>query len=120
LKLQIKFFLKKVLILSNFICSINSNQTILPDASATVTFSSTTASSNNNLSTYYDDEFDVEAFSTYFGLLDLRDLIIIRPISGDEDDRILQSINPKYIIIYHPDQAFVRRVEVRFLLTEGL
>ncbi|RIA94468.1 hypothetical protein C1645_796494 [Glomus cerebriforme] len=84
--------------------------------STAFTFSSTITTSsnrsNNNSSTYYDDEFDVEAFSTYFGLLDLRDLIIIRPISGDDDDRVLESIKPKYIVIYHPDQAFVRRVEV--------
>ncbi|CAG8681451.1 22521_t:CDS:10 [Rhizophagus irregularis] len=91
---------------------INSNQTILPEVSTAVTFSTNTSLNNSSSTSCYDDEFDVEAFSTYFGLLDLRDLIIIRPISGEEDDRVLQSIKPKYIIIYHPDQAFVRRVEV--------
>ncbi|CAG8453665.1 10156_t:CDS:10 [Dentiscutata heterogama] len=59
---------------------------------------------------YDDDEFDAKAFSTYFGLLPLQSLVIIRPISGD-DDRMLEALKPKYIIIYHPDQGFVRRVE---------
>ncbi|GES78268.1 DNA repair protein [Rhizophagus clarus] len=106
-KLKAKILEEEAQEIANF---INSNQTIISEAS---TVSSATISSNNDPSTScYDDEFDVEAFSTYFGLLDLRDLIIVRPISGDEDDRILQSVKPKYIVVYHPDQAFVRRVEV--------
>ena len=71
-------------------------------------------------SSYYDDEFDIETFSAYFGLLDLNDSIIIRHISDDDDDRILESIKPKYIIIYHPDQALVRRVEVLKSLSDGM
>ncbi|CAG8618224.1 23974_t:CDS:10 [Dentiscutata erythropus] len=69
--------------------------------------------------TYDDDEFDAKAFSTYFGLLPLQSLVIIRPISGD-DDRMLEALKPKYIIIYHPDQGFVRRVETFRAIHPGI
>ncbi|CAG8763405.1 23191_t:CDS:10 [Gigaspora margarita] len=61
----------------------------------------------------------INTFSTYFGLLPLQSLVIIRPISGD-DDRMLEALKPKYIIIYHPDQKFVRRVEIFRAIHPGI
>ncbi|CAG8727296.1 18554_t:CDS:1, partial [Acaulospora morrowiae] len=69
---------------------------------------------------YYEDEFDLEAFSTYFGILPMQSLIIIRSYSGEDDDIILETLKPKYIVIYHPDQGFVRRVEVFRAMHPGI
>ncbi|CAG8741390.1 15357_t:CDS:1, partial [Acaulospora colombiana] len=80
-----------------------------------VTDEVTTATSSEIINTHeshYDDEFDLEAFSTHFGILPMQSLVIIRPISGEDDDKILEALKPKYIVIYHPDQGIVRRVEV--------
>lgn len=59
-----------------------------------------------------DEEFDPVAFDEYFGLLETEQTVIIRAFAGDEDDRILEELRPKYVIIYDPDPAFVRRLEV--------
>lgn len=59
-----------------------------------------------------DEEFDPIAFNEYFGLLDAEQTVIIRAFAGDEDDRILEELRPKYVIIYDPEPAFVRRLEV--------
>lgn len=56
--------------------------------------------------------FDGDVYDEYFGLCDTSDLVVIRPYGGDEDDRILEELRPKYIVMYDPDPAFVRRVEV--------
>lgn len=61
-----------------------------------------------------DDVFAEVAFNEYFGLVSNEDLVIIRPYMDDDDDRVLEELRPKYIIVYDPDQAFVRRVEVSF------
>ncbi|CAG8468790.1 14528_t:CDS:10 [Cetraspora pellucida] len=81
--------------------------------------SSTQKEASKSSEMYDDDEFDAKAFSTYFGLLPLQSLVIIRPISGD-DDRMLETLKPKYIIIYHPDQRFVRRVETFRAIHPGI
>lgn len=59
-----------------------------------------------------DEDFDPLAFDEYFGLLETEQTVIIRAFAGDEDDRILEELRPKYVIIYDPDPAFVRRLEV--------
>jgi hypothetical protein len=61
------------------------------------------------------DLFDEAAFSEYFGLLSNETLVIVRPHGGDDDDRMLEELRPKYVILYDPDPAFVRRMEVGFI-----
>ncbi|CAG8539747.1 12641_t:CDS:10 [Ambispora leptoticha] len=58
------------------------------------------------------DELDTSTFSSHFGLIPTSSLVVVRPLNGEDDDRLLASLKPKFIIIYHPDPAFVRRVEV--------
>lgn len=58
------------------------------------------------------DHFSELDFEQFFGLLSNEELVIIRPYLDDEDDRMLEELRPKYIIMYDPDPAFVRRVEV--------
>lgn len=63
-----------------------------------------------------EEGFNPVAFEEYFGLISQEDLVVIRPYLGDEDDRILEELRPKYVVMFDPDPAFVRRIEVRSLL----
>jgi hypothetical protein len=67
----------------------------------------------------FSEAFDAVAFNEYFGLCTPEDLVVIRPYIGDEDDRVLNELRPKYIIMYDPDPAFVRRIEVGFLVRKS-
>lgn len=55
---------------------------------------------------------DLEDTEDYYELYDMDDLIIIHPYDGDMDEHILEEARPRYIIMYEPDAAFIRRVEV--------
>ncbi|PSK34389.1 DNA repair protein rad16 [Elsinoe australis] len=48
----------------------------------------------------------------YFELYDMKDLIVVHPYDGDMDEHVLAEVKPRYIIMYEPDAAFIRRVEV--------
>jgi len=48
----------------------------------------------------------------YFELYDMQDLVIVHPYDGDMDEHILSEVKPRYIVMYEPDAAFIRRVEV--------
>ncbi len=52
---------------------------------------------------------DMEA---YFELFDLSDIVVIHPYDEDLDEHILEELKPRYVIMYEPDAAFIRRVEV--------
>ncbi|CZR42350.1 putative MUS-38 protein, involved in nucleotide excision repair [Fusarium proliferatum ET1] len=48
----------------------------------------------------------------YFKLYDMQDLVVIHAYDGDQDEHVLEETKPRYIIMYEPDAAFIRRVEV--------
>ena len=48
----------------------------------------------------------------YYELYDMRDLIVVHPYDGDMDDHLLEEIKPRYVVMYEPDAAFIRRIEV--------
>jgi len=48
----------------------------------------------------------------FFELYEMNDLVIIHPFEGDMDEHILEEVKPRYIVMYEPDAAFIRRVEV--------
>ncbi|QSS59651.1 DNA repair protein RAD1 [Histoplasma capsulatum] len=56
-----------------------------------------------------DDLKDVEDF---YQLYDMNDLLMVYSYQGDVDDHVLEEVKPRYIIMYEPDAAFIRRVEV--------
>lgn len=58
------------------------------------------------------DPNDVFYNDEYFGLMEEDETILIRAYRDDDDDTLLNEIRPKYIIMYDPNAAFVRRVEV--------
>lgn len=55
---------------------------------------------------------DLEDMEDFFELYDMDDLVIVHPYDGDMDEHILEEVRPRYIIMYEPDPAFIRRVEV--------
>lgn len=55
---------------------------------------------------------DLEEMEDFYELYDMGDLIMIHPYDGDMDEHILEEVRPRYVIMYEPDPAFIRRVEV--------
>lgn len=53
-----------------------------------------------------------EDFDTTYGLLAPEDAVIIRPYGGEDDDILLQELRPRFVIMYEPNLAFIRRLEV--------
>lgn len=58
------------------------------------------------------DDFDLE-FDAHYGLLAPEQTVLVRAYSDDTDDQMLWEIQPRFIIMFEPNQDFVRRVEVR-------
>ncbi|GAB1312135.1 DNA repair protein RAD16 [Madurella fahalii] len=54
----------------------------------------------------------LEDMDDYYQLYEMQDLVVIHAYDGDQDEHILEEVKPKYIIMYEPDAAFIRRVEV--------
>lgn len=60
------------------------------------------------------DEIDVdllEHMEDFYELYDMDDLVMVHPYDGDMDEHVLEEVRPRYIIMYEPDAAFIRRVE---------
>lgn len=55
---------------------------------------------------------NLEDMEDFYELYDMDDLVMIHPYDGDMDERILEEVRPRYIVMYEPDAAFIRRVEV--------
>lgn len=47
-----------------------------------------------------------------FELIDLDDLVVVHPYDGDLDEHVLEEVRPRHVIMYEPDSAFIRQVEV--------
>jgi DNA excision repair protein ERCC-4 len=54
----------------------------------------------------------LEGSDEFLELFEMRDLIVIHPYDGDIDEHVLEEVRPRYVIMYEPDTAFTRRVEV--------
>ncbi|KAL8701180.1 MAG: hypothetical protein Q9224_000617 [Gallowayella concinna] len=54
----------------------------------------------------------LEDMEDYFELYEMNDLLVIHPYDGDMDEHVLEEVRPRYVIMYEPDAAFIRRVEV--------
>jgi DNA excision repair protein ERCC-4 len=53
-----------------------------------------------------------DEFSDSYGLLIPEETVVVRAYSDDTDDRMLDEIKPKFIVMFEPDMDFVRRIEV--------
>lgn len=54
----------------------------------------------------------LDRMEDYYELYDLKDLIVLHPFDGDMDEHVLDEVRPRYVIMYEPDAAFIRRIEV--------
>ncbi|KAF8310984.1 hypothetical protein DL93DRAFT_2061523 [Clavulina sp. PMI_390] len=55
-----------------------------------------------------------------YGLVQPEQLVIVRPYGDDSDDVLLSEIRPRWIIMFDPNQDFLRRVEVFRAMQPGL
>ncbi|KAL8918343.1 MAG: hypothetical protein Q9208_007431 [Pyrenodesmia sp. 3 TL-2023] len=55
---------------------------------------------------------DLNDMEDYFELYEMNDLLVIHPYDGDMDEHVLEEVRPRYVVMYEPDAAFIRRVEV--------
>ncbi|KAJ5094696.1 DNA repair protein [Penicillium angulare] len=55
---------------------------------------------------------DLEDMEDYYELYEMNDLVVVHPYDGDMDEQLLEELRPRYIIMYEPESAFIRRVEV--------
>lgn len=51
-------------------------------------------------------------FNEHYGLLPPESTVVVRAYSDDTDDRMLEELKPRFIVMYEPNMDFVRRVEV--------
>ncbi|EJT99777.1 hypothetical protein DACRYDRAFT_96032 [Dacryopinax primogenitus] len=58
------------------------------------------------------DRIDSASFDQDFGIIPDEQIVLIRAYGDDSDDLLLAELQPRWIIMYEPDQAFIRRVEV--------
>jgi DNA excision repair protein ERCC-4 len=61
---------------------------------------------------WLDQQGLLEDWDAEYGLLAPEDSIIIRPYGGEDDDILLQELRPRFVVMYEPNLAFIRRLEV--------
>lgn len=54
-------------------------------------------------------------FNDFYGLVPPPQTVLVRAYSDDGDDRMLAEIQPRFIVMFEPNQDFVRRIEVCLL-----
>ena len=54
----------------------------------------------------------LEDMEDFYKLYEMQDLVVVHAYDGDQDEHVLEEVKPRYIIMYEPDAAFIRRVEV--------
>lgn len=52
------------------------------------------------------------AFDDDYGIIPPEQLIVVRPYGDDADDMLLAELRPRWVIMYDPNQDFLRRIEV--------
>lgn len=62
----------------------------------------------------------LEDWEAEYGLLAPEDSVIIRPYGGEDDDILLQELRPRFVVMYEPNLAFIRRLEVYKNCNSGL
>ncbi|KAE8224536.1 hypothetical protein CF319_g2591 [Tilletia indica] len=58
------------------------------------------------------DQIDEIEFEAFFRMLNMEDLVVVRVYGGDEDDKALHELRPRFFIMYDAYLAFIRCVEV--------
>lgn len=60
----------------------------------------------------------MEDLDDYYELFDLQSLVVVHPYDGDNDEHLLEELRPRFVVMYDPDTAFIRRVEVKLFAIE--
>ncbi|WVF66815.1 hypothetical protein IAT40_001557 [Kwoniella sp. CBS 6097] len=89
----------------------------LDPTTSSLTFSSTT---DDQSASAYNYGLMPESFEDQYGLLAPEDTVIIRPYGGEDDDILLQELRPRFVVMYEPNLAFIRRLEVYKNCNPGL
>lgn len=55
---------------------------------------------------------DDAEFEPLYGLLVPAETVVVRAYADDSDDRMLAELQPRFIVMYEPNQDFIRRIEV--------
>lgn len=63
---------------------------------------------------------DDAEFEPSYGLLVPAQTVIVRAYADDSDDRMLAELQPRFIVMYEPNQDFIRRIEVYKASNPGL
>ncbi|WRT65456.1 uncharacterized protein IL334_002399 [Kwoniella shivajii] len=92
----------------------------LDPTTSSLTFSSAATSNQLADSSGYDYGLMPENFEDEYGLLAPADTVIIRPYGGEDDDILLQELRPRFVVMYEPNLAFIRRLEVYKNCNPGL
>ena len=58
---------------------------------------------------------DDTEFEPLYGLLVPAQTVIVRAYADDSDDRMLAELQPRFIVMYEPNQDFIRRIEVSII-----
>ncbi|KAI5452177.1 DNA repair protein RAD16 [Naganishia albida] len=66
------------------------------------------------------DAFNDQDYDEFYGLLEPEEVVIVRPYGGDDDELVLAELRPRFVVMYDPDPAFVRRIEVYKCSNPGL
>ncbi|PHH72012.1 hypothetical protein CDD83_5044 [Cordyceps sp. RAO-2017] len=54
----------------------------------------------------------LEDMDEHYQLYEMSELVVVHAYDGDQDEQVLEEVKPRYIVMYEPDAAFIRRVEV--------
>lgn len=54
---------------------------------------------------------EAKELPNYFGVIDADNIVVVRKY-GRDDDNMLQELRPRYLIMYEPNAAFIRQIEV--------
>ncbi|KDQ09302.1 hypothetical protein BOTBODRAFT_164970 [Botryobasidium botryosum FD-172 SS1] len=65
-------------------------------------------------------DFDQATFNEHYGLLTPDQIVVVRPYGDDGDDQLLAELRPRWIVMFDPNQNFIRRIEVYRSSNPGL
>lgn len=54
----------------------------------------------------------MENYEDYYQMFDMGGLVVVHPYDGENDEHILEELRPRFVVMYDPNTAFIRRVEV--------
>ncbi|EJD34490.1 hypothetical protein AURDEDRAFT_188995 [Auricularia subglabra TFB-10046 SS5] len=67
-----------------------------------------------------DNTFLPDDDEQWYGLVAPEQTVLVRAYSDDADDQLLAEVKPRFIVMFEPNQEFIRRIEVYRSLSPGL